>query len=30
MPEKIEWSTELSPKVKEALPVLIEMALREI
>lgn len=29
-PEMIDWSTELSPKVKEALPVLIDMVLREL
>ncbi|MBU3967217.1 MAG: hydrogenase maturation protease [Euryarchaeota archaeon] len=29
-PEKIDWSTELSPKVKEALPLLIEMVIREL
>lgn len=29
-PEMIDWNTELSPKVKETLPVLIDMILREL
>jgi hydrogenase maturation protease len=29
-PEMIDWSTELSPKVKAVLPMLIEMVLREL
>jgi len=29
-PEMIDWNTELSPKVKETLPVLIDMVLREL
>src|SRR5660398_197788 len=29
-PEMINWSTELSPKVKDALPALIDMVLKEL
>lgn len=29
-PEMIDWNTELSPKVKAVLPMLIEMVLREL
>jgi hydrogenase maturation protease len=29
-PDNIDWSTELSPKVKAVLPMLIEMVLREL
>jgi hydrogenase maturation protease len=29
-PEVVKWSTELSPRVKEALPMLIDMVVREL